>query len=185
MAQSHVAIMEAEDERLDVVRGAGAGRGVTHVADGSVAFEPFDFALIAEHLGEQSESAVAGQMAVIVGDDAGTFLTAMLQRVQAEIGKSGGVGVAPHAEDATFLVNAFEFSRQAKAPFSNRGLTICQPYQSAATSRVVSQRIILNKKSVRVKGGKMNIGHREALIFRQLWKCSIVPKCLDCSHFSY
>lgn len=61
-------------------------------------------------------------MAVIVGDDAGTFLTAMLQRVQAEIGKSGGVGVAPHAEDATFLVNVFEFSRQAKAPFSKQGI---------------------------------------------------------------
>ena len=34
-----------------------------------------------------------------------------------------GVGVAPYAEDATFLMNVFEFSRQAKAPFSNRGLT--------------------------------------------------------------
>lgn len=45
--------------------------------------------------------------------------------------------MAPYAEDATFLVNVFEFSRQAKAPFSNRGLTIYQPYQSAATSRVV------------------------------------------------
>ena len=110
-------IMEAGNERLDVVRGAGAGRGVTAAWDAPVAFEPFDFALIAEHLGEQSESAVAALMAVIVGDDAGTFLTAM-RSAQAEIGKSGGVGVAPHAEDATFLVNVFlKFSRQAKALF--------------------------------------------------------------------
>ena len=139
MAQSHVAVMEAEDERLDVVRGARAGRCVTHVADGAIALQSFDFALIAEHLGEQAESAMTDEMTVIVGDDAGAFLTAMLQRVQAEIGKSGGVRVAPHAEDATFLVNVFEFSRQAKAPFSNRGLTIYQPYQSAATSRVVGR----------------------------------------------
>ena len=82
MAQSHVAVMEAEDERLDVVRGARAGRCVTHVADGAIALQSFDFALIAEHLGEQAESAMTDEMTVIVGDDAGTFLTAMLQRVQ-------------------------------------------------------------------------------------------------------
>ncbi|ERI87939.1 hypothetical protein HMPREF3193_00341 [Bifidobacterium breve] len=58
------------------------------MADGSVAFEPFDFALIAEHLGEQAESAMTDEMTVIVGDDAGTFLATMLQRVQAEIGES-------------------------------------------------------------------------------------------------
>ena len=77
------------------------------MADGAIALQSFDFALIAEHLGEQAESAMTDEMTVIVGDDAGTFLTAMLQRVQ------------------------------AKTPFSNRGLTIYQPYQSAATSRVV------------------------------------------------
>ena len=48
MAQSHVAVMEAEDERLDVVCGARAGRCVTHVADGAIALQSFDFALIAE-----------------------------------------------------------------------------------------------------------------------------------------
>ena len=84
MAQSHVAVMEAEDERLDVVCGARAGRCVTHVADGAIALQSFDFALIAEHLGEQAESAMTDEMTVIVGDDAGTFLTAMLQRVQAK-----------------------------------------------------------------------------------------------------
>ncbi len=122
MAQSHVAVMEAEDERLDVVRGARAGRCVTHVADGAIALQSFDFALIAEHLGEQAESAMTDEMTVIVGDDAGAFLTAMLQRVQAEIGKSCGVRVAPYAEDATFLVNVFEFSRQAESSFFKQGI---------------------------------------------------------------
>ncbi len=73
--------MEAEDERLDIIRGAGSGCGVAYVADGAIALQSFDFALIAEHLGEQAESAMAGQMAVIVGDDAGTFLATMLQCV--------------------------------------------------------------------------------------------------------
>ncbi len=46
----------------------------------AIALQSFDFALIAEHLGEQAESAMTDEMTVIVGDDAGTFLTAMLQR---------------------------------------------------------------------------------------------------------
>ena len=88
MAQSHVAVMEAEDERLDVVCGARAGRCVTHVADGAIALQSFDFRAHRRTLGEQAESAMTDEMTVIVGDDAGTFLTAMLQRVQAKIGES-------------------------------------------------------------------------------------------------
>ena len=110
MAQSHVAVMEAEDERLDVVRGARAGRCVTHVADGAIALQSFDFALIAEHLGEQAESAMTDEMTVIVRDNAGAFLTTMLQRVQAEVGESGGVRVTPNAKNTAFLVDVFEFS---------------------------------------------------------------------------
>ena len=37
------------------------------------------------------------KMTIIVRDNAGTLLTAMLQRVQAEVGESGGVRVAPNA----------------------------------------------------------------------------------------
>ena len=73
MAQSHVAVMEAEDERLDVVCGARAGRCVTHVADGAIALQSFDFALIAEHLGEQAESAMTDEMTVIGALDPNGF----------------------------------------------------------------------------------------------------------------
>lgn len=50
------------------------------------------------------------KMTIIVRDNAGTLLTAMLQRVQAEVGESGGVRVAPNAENTAFLVDVFEFS---------------------------------------------------------------------------
>ena len=50
------------------------------------------------------------EMAVVVGDDAGAFLTAVLQCVESEIRQAGGVRVAPYAEDAAFFVNVFEFS---------------------------------------------------------------------------
>ena len=42
------------------------------------------------------------EMTIIVRDNAGTLLTAMLQRVQAEVGESGGVRVAPNAENTAF-----------------------------------------------------------------------------------
>ena len=88
MAQGHISIMETEDERLNVVGAARAGSGVAHMANRPVSLQTFDFSLVAEHLGQQTRSAMTDEMTVIVGDDAGTFLTAMLQRVQAKIGES-------------------------------------------------------------------------------------------------
>ena len=110
MAQRHIAVMETEDERLDVVGAAGAGSGIAHMADRPVAFESFDFTLVAEYLGQQTRSAMTDEMTVIVGDNAGTLLTTMLQRVQTEVSESGGVRVAPNAENTAFLVDVFEFS---------------------------------------------------------------------------
>ncbi len=102
--------MEAEDERLDVVDAAGTGSGIAHMADRPVSLQTFDFAFVAEHLGQQTRAAMTDEMTVIVGDNAGAFLTTMLQRVQAEVGESGGVRVAPNAENTAFLVDVFEFS---------------------------------------------------------------------------
>ena len=68
--------MEAEDERLDVVGAAGTGCGVTHMADRFVSFQAFDFPFVAEHLGQQTRSAMTDEMTIIVGDNAGTLLTA-------------------------------------------------------------------------------------------------------------
>ena len=79
--------------RVPILGSAACGEPIYKPGDGTefVTVEddfPCDFALIAEHLGEQAESAMTDEMTVIVGDDAGTFLTAMLQRVQAKIGES-------------------------------------------------------------------------------------------------
>ena len=110
VAQGHISIMETENERLNVVGAARAGSGVAHVANRPVSLQAFDFSLVAEHLGQQTRSAMTDEMTIIVGDNAGTLLTAMLQRVQAEVGESGGVRVAPNAENTAFLVDVFEFS---------------------------------------------------------------------------
>ena len=44
------------------------------------------------------------EVLAVEGDDAGGFLAAVLQRVQAERGDGGGVGHVPDAEHAAFLV---------------------------------------------------------------------------------
>jgi hypothetical protein len=44
------------------------------------------------------------KIVAVAGDDAGGFLAAMLQRVEAEIGKIGGFGMTENAEDTTFVV---------------------------------------------------------------------------------
>ena len=102
--------METENERLDVVGAARTGSGVTHMADRPVSLQTFDFTFVAEHLGQQTRSAMTDEMTIIIRDNAGAFLTAVLQRMQTEVGESGGVRVAPNAEDTAFLVDVFEFS---------------------------------------------------------------------------
>src|SRR5439155_23086649 len=48
--------------------------------------------------------AMRAQFRAVAGDDAGGFLTAMLEGVETEVGKVGGFGVAEDAEDTTFVV---------------------------------------------------------------------------------
>ena len=50
------------------------------------------------------------EMTVIVRDNAGAFLTTMLQRVQAEVGESGGVRVAPNAENTMETRDSLPFN---------------------------------------------------------------------------
>ena len=83
------------------------------MADRAVAPEPLDLAFVGEHLREQAEPAVPDEMAMVVRDDAGALLSAVLQRVQAEVRQSGRVRVPPDAEDAAFLVDVFKFGGQA------------------------------------------------------------------------
>ena len=116
--------METEYERLDIVGAAGTSRGITHMADGAVAGKPLDFALVVEHLGEQSLAAMPGELSVVVRNDARTLLAAMLQGMKAEIGKSGCVGVTPDAEDAAFLVNVFKLSGQTRTPLRATGFYV-------------------------------------------------------------
>ena len=73
--------------------GGGAGQAVDHLAPG-------------EGVADQAEAALGMEALAVEGDDAGGFLAAMLERVQAERGDGGGVGMAEDAEHAALLAQA-------------------------------------------------------------------------------
>ena len=56
-----------------------------------------------EVIADQPLSALRVEPDAVEGDDAGGLLAAMLQRVQAERGDGGGVGMVENAEDAALL----------------------------------------------------------------------------------
>ena len=62
----------------------------------------------AEDVADQAGGAVIVEMSAVEGDDAGGFLAAMLQGMQAERGMGGGVGSPVDAEQRTLLVKLVE-----------------------------------------------------------------------------
>lgn len=114
MGEREVALLVVDDERLDVGRvRRGAARRVARVADGGVAEElRLEEVLVAEHVEDEAEVAVrrhhAAVLRLVVGgrDDAGRLLASVLERVEAEIGQAGGIGVVEDPEDATVIADA-------------------------------------------------------------------------------
>jgi hypothetical protein len=61
-----------------------------------------------EQIGHVAHAPVEMEMTAVAGGDARTFLTAMLQRVQTQVGKIGGFRMAVDGEDAAFFVEFVE-----------------------------------------------------------------------------
>src|SRR5690606_19931811 len=87
-------------DRLGVAEAGAASSRVTHVADGVDPCEAIELAL-GEDVDDVSHAPVRDQLLIVTGDDAGALLTAVLQRVQPEVGELGGFGVPVNSEDST------------------------------------------------------------------------------------
>src|SRR5947199_9122058 len=103
MADRETPGVEFGEQWLDVAKNGRAGGGVAHVADSGIAGEAFDHLAAGEGIADQAEPSFAVKPGAIEGDDAGGFLTAMLQCVQPEGGNGGGFGVAEDPEHPAFL----------------------------------------------------------------------------------
>ncbi len=104
MRHREAAELEIRIQRLHVAQDGVAGGGVAVVADRVGSGQRGDDARITEIVAHQPHALVRVEARAVEGDDAGGFLPAMLQGVQAERGDRGGVGDVPDAEDAAFLV---------------------------------------------------------------------------------
>jgi hypothetical protein len=76
-----------------------------------MAFEALDHVLRAEILADMAEAAMSVELLAVEGDDAGGFLAAMLQGVEAERREGGGFRMAENAEDAAFLMRVVVIER--------------------------------------------------------------------------
>ena len=94
---------EFGEQRLHVAQDGFAGGRIADMADRGVAGQAVDHLAAGEVVADQAHAALGVEALAVEGDDAGGFLAAMLQRVQAERGDGGGVGMAEDAEHAALL----------------------------------------------------------------------------------
>ena len=150
VADGEAAALEFGEQRLHVAQDGFAGRRVAHVADGHGAGQPVDHLAAGEVVADQAEPALGIKPLAVVGDDAGGFLAAMLEGVQAERSDGGGVGMAEDAEHTALLAQAIgvgiEFGQ-----FSEVGRLLLHRYRvpSALAIRIT---IVGNGTSERLPG---------------------------------
>ena len=98
-------------QRLHVAQRGFAGGGITVVADGDFALQLVDHRIIVEIAGHMAHGAVGVEILAIKCGDAGGFLAAVLQGVQAQRHQCGRPFGAMHREHAAFLVEMVLFPR--------------------------------------------------------------------------
>ena len=100
-----LSVRAVDQERLRVLELALAGRRVARVADGRCGRQRLERRLV-ERLGDLAHAARTRIRFAVGGGDAGALLAAVLERVEAEVGEVGGLGMSEDAEDAALV---FEF----------------------------------------------------------------------------
>ena len=103
VADREAAGIELGEQRLHVAQDGLAGGRVAHMADRRHAGQPLDHLAPREGVADQAEPALGMETAAVERDDAGRFLAAMLQGVQAERRDGGRVRMPENAEHAAFL----------------------------------------------------------------------------------
>ena len=100
VAEREAGVADRPVDRLRVAPAARAGGAVAHVADGEVALERGDAALV-EHLGDETHVLRHGDGLAVAHRDAGRLLAPVLERIEAQIREVGDVLAGRvHAEHA-------------------------------------------------------------------------------------
>ena len=107
---------ELGEQRLHVAQDGLAGGGIAHMADRGRAGQAVDHLAAGEGVADEAHAALGMEALAVEGDDAGGLLAAVLERVQAERGDGGGVGMAEDAEDAAFLAQPVAVEIEGSSP---------------------------------------------------------------------
>ncbi len=111
-----LADLAVDEHRLDVRRAREARRRVAVMPDAHAPPEPLERLLVV-HLRDETEVAVLVDTLAVGGDDARAFLSAVLERVEAEVRHLGGVIGPLASEYRAFFLELHGASR----PFRRRG----------------------------------------------------------------
>src|SRR5689334_10469321 len=98
VAERDFALVAVDDDGLGVEQSLVAGGGVTRVADGQRAGKSCENGRL-KNFFDFAHGAVELEFGAVARNDAGGFLAAVLQGVEAEIGEIRGFGMAEDAED--------------------------------------------------------------------------------------
>src|ERR1700720_2261624 len=103
VADGEAAGIELGEQRLHVAQDGLAGGRIAHMADCGIAGQTVDDLAPRKGVADQAETTLGVEALAVEGDDAGRFLAAVLQGVQAERGNRGRVRVAENAEYAALF----------------------------------------------------------------------------------
>ena len=103
MGNGKSAAIEFGEQWLDVAQDGFAGCGIAGVANGGIAFEAVNDGVVGEIIADKAHASLRMEAGAVEGDDAGGFLTAVLQGVQAKRSDGGGLRMAEDAENAAFF----------------------------------------------------------------------------------
>ena len=103
MGDREAALGKIGEQRLDVAQRGFAGGRIADMADRDRARQLADDVVAVEIAGDMAHGAVGVIVGAVEADDAGGFLAAVLERVEAERDEAGGAVGAPDSENAALL----------------------------------------------------------------------------------
>src|SRR5712675_2424699 len=136
VAQGQLALVAVNDNRLRVHQRSVAGRRVARMSERCVAGKPRKHVGL-KNIRDQAETFFKMQFPAVARDDARRFLSAMLQRVEAQIGHLRGLGMAEDSAHAAVIVETIVvyLNQTAHSAFrksvSRRSLSIAPDHTSA------------------------------------------------------
>ena len=104
MGERQAAGIDIGEERLHIPQRGFAYRRIADMADSGRARQAVDDGLLVEVVADEPEAALGVEPVAIEADDAGRFLSPVLEGMQAESGQGRGIGMIEDAENAAFFM---------------------------------------------------------------------------------